>query len=420
MNLESIRVLWVSSQLFSDKDEKQSGVWQKALADKLLESNLLVLGNVSFQTSSKSITKSFYKNIVQWGLPRKGKIKKGLPHPIIRHYYNEIIEDFNPDLIQVWGSENPLKLLPFVSQSQIPVLLTIQGVLGTIGATILRGLSLRDVLYTIGLREILFNSSLLAIKRSFEKEAIIESQVVNCARFIETQSEWTKAQIISVNPSAKYLITKRVLRPAFMSAEKWTHFDHINPIIYTASWGYSLKGLHVLIRALAIVKRYYSNVQLRIAGAVGRNDWLGDGYLRLIIKMIKINSLGNNVFWLGSIDASEIISELQQASVFVNASFVESYSVALAEAMCVGTPSVVSYAGAMPELAEPDSEALYFTPGDHNQCAFQILKLLNNPDLAYSLSLKALDRNVKKVSETDIVQIQYRNYLEVLSSFTPN
>lgn len=413
-------MLWVSSRLFSDKDEKQSGVWQKALAEKLIESNLVVLGNVSFQTSSKSITKSFYKNIVQWGLPGKGKIKKGLPLPIIRHLYNQIIEDFKPDLIQVWGSENPLKLLPFVSQSQIPVLLTVQGVLGTIGATILRGLSLRDIVYTIGLREILFNSSLLAVKRSFEKEAVIESQVIKRARFIETQSEWTEAQIISVNPGAKYLRTKRVLRPAFVTAEKWTNFDHINPIIYTASWGYSLKGLHVLIRALAIVKRYYSNVQLRIAGAVGRNDWLGDGYLRLIIKMIRVNNLENNVFWLGSIDASEIIHELQQACVFVNASFVESYSVALAEAMCVGTPSVVSYAGAMPELAEPGIEALYFTPGDHNQCAFQILKLFNNRNLAHSLSLKALDRNVKKELEIDIAQIQYGNYLEVLTSFTQN
>ena len=414
--MTSIRVLWVSSRIFNDSDEKQSGVWQKALAEKLQASNLVVLGNVSVQSTSRSITRYNFKGIEQWGLPVKGKIRKGMPPIETSRQYSQVVEAFNPQLIQVWGSENPLKLLPFLADHNVPVMLTVQGVLGSIGNTLLRGLSVKEIISTIGLREILFGSSLFAIKRSFEKEAVIENQILKSARFIETQSEWTISQIKAINPVARYLKTQRALRPEFLTAKKWIMFKHSNPIIYTASWGYSLKGLHVLIKALAVVKISCPNIQLRIAGAKGRADCLGDGYLRLIIKMINSLGLEHNVIWLGSIDANQIIIELQHASVFVSTSFVESYSVALAEAMCIGTPSVVSYAGAMPELADPGIDALFFTPGDDKQCAFQILKFLNNVDFACSISENALAKSIKRESEADLVRIQHDNYVNILNN----
>jgi len=47
---------------------------------------------------------------------------------------------------------------------------------------------------------------------------------------------------------------------------------------------------------------------------------------------------------------------------------------ALAEVMIVGLPTVVSYIGAMPKLAQHNESALYFPVGDYMACSIQIEK----------------------------------------------
>ena len=409
-----MRILWISASIFDAKEEKQSGVWQKAMAFRLAEDKGIILGNISYQSLTKDISRSVYNNIMQWGIPRLGRAIKGMPPQKVCVLFEQAVKEFNPDIIHVWGSENPFKLLPFLSIKNIPVLLTVQGVLGSISETILKGLSFREVVSTIGIREILTNSSLIAIRRSFIKETLIEEQILRAADFIETQSDWTDSQIMPINSNARFFRTQRVLRNSFLHSRKWLSFEHSKPIIYTASWGYSLKGLHILIDALAIVRDFFPDVELRIAGAVGRHDWLGDGYFRLILRKIREHRLEQNVVWLGAIDSNEIALNLQQASVFVSTSFVESYSLTLAEAMCIGTPSVISYAGAMPELALPEREALFFSPGDYKRCANQIIRLLKNGDLALELSSRSIKRSEERERDVDVVEMQTKTYKEIM------
>ncbi len=171
----------------------------------------------------------------------------------------------------------------------------------------------------------------------------------------------------------------------------------------------------ILIKALHIIKMKIPNVELRLAGSIGRTDIFGDGYLRFVIKLARKLKVYENITWLGAIDAAQIVTNLQEASVFVNPSFVESYSLTFTEAMCVGTPSVVSFAGAMPELAENNKEALFFTPCDYKQCAFFILKLLSNDQLATKLSENAIKRSNKRANEFKTEEQQILTYKNILA-----
>jgi len=409
-----MKVLWVSAGIFDDADEKQSGVWQKALVVKLAEVPGHEFGNVSYQSFSSAIVYNVYKNIKQWGIPRQGRIRNGMPPKKVCSQFLKIVDDFDPDIIQVWGSENPFKLLPFRTGKKAIRVLTMQGVLGSISSHILRGLSVQEILSAIGIREILTNISLLSIRRFFQKEAKVEQRMLNSADFILTQSEWTESQITPLINGIGCFRVRRVLRNPFLQCDKWTMFTHPNPIVYSASWGYSLKATHILIKAISIVKETVPDVELRIAGATGRRDWLMNGYLRLILRMIRRLGLESNVKWLGAIDATTIVKHLQEASVFVNTSFVESYSLVLAEAMSVGTPCVVSYAGAMPELADPGKEALFFSPGDYKQCAHQILKLLKNSQLAHNISTNAIQRSNKRENGLDYIKAHFDTYEAIL------
>jgi glycosyltransferase involved in cell wall biosynthesis len=371
----------------------------------------LQLANISKGAKSQEVEKCDFGTIAQWAFPNFTVDKKGVPPQNIVSDYERILNEFQPDIIQVWGSENPLKLLPFLSSFPAAKVLTMQGVLSSITAKSLIGLSLKDIFKTIGLRELITRQNIYFTAKSFDKDAVLENEMIKKSDFIITQSDWTDAQIKHLNKKATYFRVNRELREEFLKLnQKWTDVNHLNPIIYSAAVGYTLKGLHVLIRAMAIVKEYIPEVELRLAGATGRHDWLGDGYLKFILNDIKKFGLEKNIVWLGAVSAKEIVTNLLEASVFVNPSFVESYSMVVAESMAVGTPAVISFAGAMPELAEPNKEALFFSPGDHNQLAQCIIKLLQNTDVSNAMSREAQKKSSLRTEKLDNAVEQYKIY----------
>lgn len=413
-----MKILWVSLRIFENKEETQSAVWLKALAIKLSEMDEIELGNISCKSGISEIISCDYNKIRQWVLPTESIKNSGYPSKLTKNRFSYIIDQFKPDIIQVWGSENPLRLLPFDDQIRGIKVLTMQGVLSSIAPVILSGMTNLELLSTIGIREIIKWRNLFFEKKSFKRAGLIESEMIYKSDYIITQSDWTDSQVRYLNPNAKFYRTHRVLREAFLESKKWGLFKHNRPIIYSAAVGYSLKGLHILIKSLAIVKMKYPDIELRLAGAIGRTDFLGEGYLRFILRLIKNLDLEKNVIWLGAIPASEIVKNLQESSVFVNPSFVESYSLSLAEAMSVGTPSVVSFAGAMPELAEPNKEALFFSPGDYKNCASLISLLLSDNELSNRISENAISRADERNFKHDTVSEQIKIYKDIINSST--
>lgn len=409
-----MKVLWVSSRIFDEADEKQSGVWQKALAEKLAEEQGLILGNISYQDGITVTTYSVYKTIHQWGIPRFGKVKNGVPPEKVCRLFSEAVMQFNPDIIHIWGSENPFKLLPFRSDLSGIKVLAIQGLLSSMGLNCLPWFTIKELLSMIGLREIIKGGNVFSVQRSFVKEGRIEDEMIKICDYVISQSEWTESHLLSINKNIKYFRTHRALREPFVKCKKWDEFEHNEFIIYTSSYGYTWKALYILIRALPIIKIYFPKIQLRIAGNIGRTDFLGEGYLRYIVKLIKKSRIADNIKWLGPLNADQTVHELQQASVYVNPSNVESYSNTLAEAMSVGTPSVVTFAGAMPELADNNKEALYFTIGDYKRCAHLIIKLLCDEKLSTEISQNALKRSLERNKIKDVASNQMDIYRKIL------
>lgn len=409
-----LKIIWISNRLFEHGEDCQSGVWLKALAMKLVKSDMLILANVSTKSGIKNIEKCDYNNLNQWALPKPKINRKGYPDKKSKLMFGYVINEFQPDIIQIWGSENPFRLLPFSNEYPGIKVLTMQGVLSSMSASSLLWFNLNELISTVGIREIVKGQGIIASARSFIRDGAIENIMINRSRFIISQSEWTDSQILAINPNVHIYHTHRVLRHEFIECEKWYLKERKGKTIYTAALGYSWKALHVLIKALPIVKTQVPNFKLRIAGLKGRTDFLGDGYIKYILRFIRRNDLSSNIIWLGPLNAGEIVRELQDASVFVNPSNVESYSNTLAEAMSVGTPSVVAFAGAMPELAENNKEALYFTPGDYKRCAYLIIRLLTDKELSVKLSINAVNKANERNVKIDIAQHQLDIYKDIL------
>jgi glycosyltransferase involved in cell wall biosynthesis len=118
----------------------------------------------------------------------------------------------------------------------------------------------------------------------------------------------------------------------------------------------------------------------------------------LLIKYDIIDS----VDFLGKQDSNQMVESLCESSVFVQSSFVESYSLTLAEALCLGLPSVVSYSAALPELGG-DKGCLYYPAGDYVALAQSVYRVFENEEISIELSEEGRKEILTKTEDNQIV-----------------
>lgn len=411
------KILWLSNLAFSDQNLKTTGGWLQPLAEALRTTFGVEIANVVMTTDVKSVENYVLgSGIRQWLIPWGRNKLTIVAGKEICDEVVAIVKKEKPDLIHIWGTENVWASIYAKGCLKKPVLIDIQGILSSSYYYYYGNLSIRERLCCIGIKEALNpKSSIFADHLKFYLRGKWELKFLKCFRHISVQSNWVEARIRLHAPQANIHHTGLALRDVFYTAKAWEHKEFGEaPIIFsTASGSIPYKGMHVLIKALPIVKKYYPRCQLHIAGNYVKQRKQQGGYTHFILSLIDKLDLKDNVVFLGAIDKLQIVSELKHADLAVIPSFVETYCLALAESLMIGTPTVASYAGAMPEQATDGQEALFYEPTDYISCADRMIRILNNKDLAQKLSQNSRRR---KQSDNDIgrlVERQMTIYREV-------
>ena len=91
--------------------------------------------------------------------------------------------------------------------------------------------------------------------------------------------------ILNKNPTCEIIRTSILLRPEFYVARKWTCSNR-KVIFSTATMVTPLKGLHLLLKALSIIKNIIPDVELRLAGSIQVGIRRG-GYSKFIFSLVK-------------------------------------------------------------------------------------------------------------------------------------
>ncbi len=153
--------------------------------------------------------------------------------------------------------------------------------------------------------------------------------------------------------------------------------------------------------ALSIVKQKKPDISLHIAG-ISMPRITSPGYIRYINKIIINLDLQDNIPWLGPLDSNNIANQLLESSISVIPSYVESYSLALHEALTIGTPTICSYAGAMPEVSNITNKVHFFQAGDFYKCAKLILNNLSQTNVAPNDDYIPIDAHKAVIRQIDI------------------
>jgi len=410
------KILWFSNVAFTNEKIKVTGTWQIAMGQALLDTGEVELYNVT-NGNIKEYSRNEVNGIVQWIIPNERISTNGLPSIRTQEFIQNIEQEIQPDLVHIWGTEHYWGMLAVKGVIKSKVLLEMQGILYAYAKVFYGGLNLKEIFACTGLKEIIFPKRLLYFR---QKDFVIrgkrELKIIKGIRNVAVQSDWVRAHIQHENPQAHIYPTGMLLRNEFYNSKYIISKKESLIIFTTLSGANTHKGLHVLLRSLAILKQKYPSIKLRIGGNIIEHKFfIKDGYLTWLLHEIKKLEISDSVVWLGSLSADEIICEMMNTSVFVVPSYVETYCLAAAEAMMVGIPTVLSYAGALPELGVHNESALYFPVGDYMSCAWQIEQIIENEDLANELSNNARNYAILRNNPITVVNKQLAIYNAIIS-----
>ena len=155
------------------------------------------------------------------------------------------------------------------------------------------------------------------------------------------------------------------------------------PLVVTASRLIKRKSPDLLISAFARVLKVVPDAKLVIAGSGREEDNLS--------RQIKGLNITNSVFMVGGLPKEKVAQLMAAADVFVLPSKMESFGLSLLEASAAGVPVVCSNAGGIPEVFQDGFNALLYPPGDDNAMAKAIICLIQDRELAKTISANAVE-----------------------------
>jgi|GEM_PF-3183158 len=153
-------------------------------------------------------------------------------------------------------------------------------------------------------------------------------------------------------------------------------------LLYVGRFAYD-KHLNILLRAFAEVSRDHE-VLLTMVGAPST---FNSDMPRLEGLIAELN-LEKKVVLPGFFEpqSQELLDAYHTADIFCLTSLFETQSLVLLEAMASGLPSVVSNAGALPELIDDGKNGLLFKAGDWKDMAKNLNQLIDDKELSAKMS----------------------------------
>lgn len=284
----------------------------------------------------------------------------------------DIIDDFRPDIIQVFGSETKLGLIYRVTD--IPIVLHIQGIL----------LPYSDAWYPpkyVPLQELekdFFNPKKLLntlIERYRLKKAIEwETEMCSHIRYFMGRTEWDKRVIKMMSPDCEYFYCSEMLRDAFScNAGKWCYPYNKKYKFGTTISGAIYKGADVILKTAKLLKKMNVDFEWNIFGV---------SQMYLAERNTKIYAKDVNVVLRGRTDADTLCKEIIKSNCYVHLSYIENSPNSVCEAQILGVPVVAANVGGVSSLIEHGKNGVLVPSNDAFTTAYWMQKLCNDPAFA--------------------------------------
>lgn len=334
-------------------------------------------------------------------------------------FWKTIASEFNPDVTHIYGTEFPLSLSFVNACGNNGVIVSIQGMVSMYEPYYFGGLLFKDLLPNTSIKEILLKSTIFNTKKHFKKRGEYEFELLRQVKYIEGRTSWDKENCWAINPNLKYFECHRTLRDEFYK-HKWNPDMIERHSIFLSQGRSPLKGMHIALKAMAIVKKHYPDVKMYVTNDINMDSpvihrvWDGRCYDNYLRKLIKSLDLTNNVVFTNYLDEKEMCMRYLHSNVFVCPSSIENSPNSVGEAQILGVPCIASYVGGTMDMVKDGETGFLYRFEESNMLAYKIYHLFRmSKEEILELSLNERNAASKRHSVEENTRRMINIYNEV-------
>ena len=417
-----MRVLWIGGfGLKSLNDNNTSGYngggWLASLKKEIIKCSDVTLG-IAF-CKEHCFQKVVQDNISYYVVPNYHKSRKDKYLDFIHikdvtrdeiqwsHYENQlkmVIDDFKPDVIEIFGSEFYFSLAARVSK-HIPTVLHFQGILSLyIYIFLPPGISKwQYIMSGKGLKGKYNNFQYLAY---WQRSAYREKAVLKAVPHVIGRTDWDKQAIAVLNPNAKYHYGGEILRDVFYENKERTIPSKIT-ISSTISFP-TYKGYDVILKVANILK---NELHLDFVWNVYGN--INPDFME---KQVGLRHEGVDVRLCGVASPTQLRDALLESTMYFHPSYTENSPNSVCEAQILGVPVVASRVGGTDSLVEHGKTGFLYPVTDPYIAAYYIMYLVDNPDVNIAIGKAAKQVATARHDKKKIVNELMETYQEMIDA----
>ena len=369
----------------------QSGTWIDGAMESLLEADQTVELTVLTTSKIKEIRRK-KEGRVEYVCLNLGRCPRGksTSRSKLTGWLSEI-KRIAPDLIHIWGTEFSIGYDLAKEIKNIPIVYRIQGAINSISKYPNGHLAVKRMKKELSFFDRLKANKYHKDSRFMEKQAAMELQMIGESSAIFSDNEWALMQYQMKLPHIPVYFDKLPIRQVFYDG-KWS-YDTARPnSLFCLAGRTAYKGIHQVIEALALLKKDFPDILLRVPGSIASRNpkWLFEPtYITYLKKLIQKYGLEKNVEFLGALTSEQMAEAMCQSSIFVMPSVIENESATLREAMMLGMPVVSAFVGDIYETVVHKETGLLYRYEEYEMLAYHIKTLLSDSGFAKTLGCNA-------------------------------
>lgn len=408
-----MKVLWFSvtpSMYSPHSNGHNGGGWIASLEQIVRQMDDVQLG-VAFNLDS-----SDFKNVVDgvtyypMPTPRTGMLRSLFSRNRLNEklaYWLRVVDDFKPDIIQIFGSENEFGLM--IPHVKVPVVIHMQGCMPPYeNASMPVGLSRRDFLTVPGLalRERWMGwRTAPAFKATAEREI----QVIQSCRYFMGRTAWDRNLVSLFNPAAKYYHCEEALRDSFLQMKKrWQYQDCKKVSIISVISRPWYKGQDLILKTAALLKRF-ANIDF---------EWnvYGIPHMRFFENKYGIKAADVNVNVRGTAGKEKLVDALCGASCYVHTSYIDNSPNSLCEAQMLGVPVLATHVGGISSLVKDGETGILYPANAPYDLASAIVQLSQDKSACERMSQQERQAAESRHNPEAIQETLHSIYRDILKS----
>jgi glycosyltransferase involved in cell wall biosynthesis len=397
-----------------------SGGWLTGLSNDLLKCENIELA-VCFPMSNEiKLIKGKVDNLIYYGFPQKAI--SNINYDITTEkYLKEIISDFKPDIVHIFGTEFSHSLaMTKAFNNPEKTIINIQGLVSICSKHYYANLP-NNVVDRFTFRDFIKQDNIAQQAKKFYKKGKYEIEAIKNANHIVGRTDWDRACTMQINPNAKYHFCNETLRDEFYK-HTWDINECGKYSIFISQGNYPIKGLHFILEALPEIIKRFPKTHLYVAGGnIIKNDTLMDkvklsSYGKYILELIKKYKLSDFITFTGSLNEQQMCERFLKSNVFVSASSIENSPNSVGEAMILGVPTISSDVGGVKNMLYHNVDGFLYQHDAPYMLAYYVCKIFESDELANLLSENAIKHARMTHNRQNNLENMLRIYEEVANN----